>query len=81
MSQNKTIHNKNGKKDNFQDILEHLNTTIGEMGTDCISPSTSFLNDSATLLDSLSNCSMAIESACVIEVDLSKDTGTNGLSI
>ena len=75
MTQNKTIHNKNSKKDNFQDILNHLNETIGVNGSGCMSPSSSFLNESATLLDSLSGCGEAIESACVIEVDLANDTG------
>ena len=77
LKKNKILQNKNSKKDNFQDILEILNETVGVNGTGCVSPSSSFQNESANLLENLSSCSGAIESACVVDVDLSNETGNN----
>ena len=76
-SQTKRVQNKNAKKDNFVDILKVLNDTVGVNGTGCVLPSTSFQNESAILLENLSSCSGAIESACVVDVDLTNETGNN----
>ena len=74
ISQNKTIHNKNAKKDNFKERLEILQEAIGVKATGFLS---SLQNETTDLVDSFSSCSEEIGSACVIEVDLPNDSGNS----